>query len=65
MLVPGRVSFAAQSLSGTRLHAKVDGEKALVEIPVEKTIDPPAATQVAMVREAGRWRVSLGALSSM
>ncbi|HEY6881009.1 MAG TPA: hypothetical protein VI299_23450 [Polyangiales bacterium] len=65
MLVPGRVSFAGQSLAGTRLQAKVDGEHALVEIPVEKTIDPPPATKVAMVREAGRWRVSLGNLSAM
>jgi hypothetical protein len=65
MLVPGRVSFAGQSLDGTRLHARVDGERALVEIPVEKMIDPPAATQVAMVREAGRWRVSLGSLNAL
>lgn len=65
MLVPGRVSFAGQSLVGTRLHAKVEGAHALVEIPVEKIIDPPPATKVAMVREAGRWRVSLGNLSAM
>jgi hypothetical protein len=66
MLVPGRVSFAEQSLAGTRLHAKVDGERALVEIPVEKAVvDPPKATQVAMVREAGRWRVALGVMNAM
>jgi hypothetical protein len=63
MLVPGRVSFAGQSLDGTRLHARVDGEHALIEIPVEKMIDPPSATKVPMVREAGRWRVSLGNLN--
>jgi hypothetical protein len=65
MLVPGRVSFASQSLDGTRLQAQVDGERAMVEIPVEKIIDPPAATRVAMVREAGRWRVSLGTMNAL
>ncbi|MET0285578.1 MAG: hypothetical protein ABW352_13945 [Polyangiales bacterium] len=65
MLVPGRVSFASQSLDGTRLHARVDGERAMVEMPVEKIIDPPTATQVAMVREAGRWRVSLGTMNAL
>lgn len=59
MLVPGRVSFAAQNIAGTRLRAQVDGERATVEIPVEKSVVPPPATKVAMVREAGRWRVAL------
>ncbi|MDB4985176.1 MAG: hypothetical protein JWN04_354 [Myxococcaceae bacterium] len=60
MLVPGRVSFASQSIAGARLRAKVDGEHATVEIPVDKSVAPPPATQVAMVHEAGRWRVALG-----
>ncbi|MDB4972473.1 MAG: hypothetical protein JWN48_814 [Myxococcaceae bacterium] len=61
MLVPGRVSFASQSIVGARLRAHVDGEHATVEIPVEKSVIPPPATKVAMVHEAGRWRVALGA----
>jgi hypothetical protein len=56
MLVPGRVSFASQSISGARLRAHVDGEHATVEIPFEKA---PHPEKVAMVREGGRWRVEL------
>jgi hypothetical protein len=60
MLVPGRVSFAAQSIAGARLRAQVDGEHATIVIPVEKSVSPPPpSNKVAMVREAGRWRVSL------
>ena len=65
MLVPGRVSFASQSVAGARLHAKVDGAHATVEIPVEKSVSPPPATKVAMVREAGRWRVALGGMNAL
>jgi hypothetical protein len=59
MLVPGRVSFAAQSIAGARLRAQVEGEHATIVIPVEESVIPPPPTKVAMVREAGRWRVSL------
>ena len=65
MLVPGRVSFASQSVAGTRLRAQVDGEHATVIIPVEKSVIPPPETRVAMVHEAGRWRVALGPMSAM
>jgi hypothetical protein len=65
MLVPGRVSFAAQSLAGARLRANVDGEHATIEIPAEKSVIPPPATKVAMVREAGRWRVALPLASAL
>jgi len=58
MLVPGRVSFAIHGLPSARLRARVHGERATVEIPFEKS-QPPEATKVAMVREAGRWRVAL------
>jgi hypothetical protein len=64
MLVPGRVSFASQSIAGTRLRAQVQGEHATIEIPVEKSVIPPPATKIAMVHEAGRWRVALGTLSA-
>lgn len=60
MLVPGRVSFAAQNIAGMRLNAQVDGLRATVEIPAPEVVIPPPATKVAMVREAGRWRVALG-----
>ncbi len=60
MLVPGRVSFAAQSIAGARLRAQVEGEHATIELPAEDTVIPPPSTKVAMVREAGRWRVALG-----
>lgn len=59
MLVPGRISFASQSIAGARLRAKVDGTHAVVEIPAERGVAPPPATQVPMVREGGRWRVAL------
>jgi len=59
MLVPGRVSFASQSITGVRLRARVQGERATIEIPPEQGVIPPPPTQVPMVREAGRWRVAL------
>ena len=55
MLVPGRVSFASHAVPRTKLRAKVDGEHATVEIP----LDPGQAEKIAMVREGGRWRVAL------
>lgn len=56
MLVPGRVSFAAQSIAGVRLSAQVDGEHATVAVPGEGTV----GNKVPMVRQGGRWRVMLG-----
>jgi hypothetical protein len=56
MLVPGRVSFAGQSISGVRMTADVDGDRATVSIHIDKG-DP---IEVPMVREEGRWRVVLG-----
>lgn len=58
MLVPGRGSFASQSLAGVRLRAQVDGDRALVALPTPqgRTPTPP----IALVREQGRWRVALG-----
>jgi len=56
LLVPGRVSFAGQSVAGVRMKASVSGDRATVQIPVEKR----APVEVAMVREEGRWRVMLG-----
>jgi hypothetical protein len=56
MLVPGRVSFAGQSLAGVRMVANVEGESATVSILLDKA-EP---VQVPMVRQGGRWRVQLG-----
>ncbi|MFT3921411.1 MAG: hypothetical protein QM778_02630 [Myxococcales bacterium] len=56
MLVPGRVSFAGQSLAGVRMTADVEGDRATVSILIDKG-DP---IEVPMVREQGRWRVVLG-----
>lgn len=56
MLVPGRVSFAGQSIAGVRMTADVDGDHATVSILIDKG-DP---IEVPMVREDGRWRVVLG-----
>ena len=56
MLVPGRVSFATQSIAGVRLSAQVDGEHATVAVPGEGTV----GNRVPMVRQGGRWRVILG-----
>lgn len=56
MLVPGRMSFATHNLGNARLRARVDGDHATVEIPIERSQPPD---KVTMVREAGRWRVSL------
>lgn len=56
MLVPGRVSFAGQSLAGVRMSSKVDGDKAVVAILLERS----SPIEVPMVREEGRWRVVLG-----
>lgn len=58
MLVPGRTSFASQSLGGTRLRARVQGERATIEIPLTEAAKHETTT-VEMVREAGRWRVAL------
>jgi hypothetical protein len=54
MLVPGRVSFAGQSIAGVRMTANVDGDHATVSLVLEKPVDVP------MKREQGRWRVVLG-----
>jgi hypothetical protein len=56
MLVPGRVSFAGQSMAGVRMTADVDGDHANVSILIDRG-DP---IEVPMVREDGRWRVVLG-----
>jgi hypothetical protein len=56
MLVPGRVSFAGQSIAGVRMTADVEGDRATVSIHIDKG-DP---VEVPMVREQGRWRVVLG-----
>jgi hypothetical protein len=56
MLVPGRVSFAGQSISGVRMSADVEGDHAKVSILLEKG-EP---LEVPMIHEAGRWRVVLG-----
>lgn len=56
MLVPGRVSFAGQSIAGVRMTADVEGDRATVSILIDKG-DP---IEVPMVREQGRWRVVLG-----
>jgi hypothetical protein len=55
MLVPGRLSFASHSLAGVRLRAQVDGDRAAVALPGK-----PNSAPIPLVREAGRWRVSLG-----
>jgi hypothetical protein len=54
MLVPGRVSFAGQSIAGVRMTAKIDGDHATVSMLLDKP------TEVPMLREQGRWRVVLG-----
>ena len=56
MLVPGRVSFAGQSIAGVRMTANVEGERATVSILIAKG-EP---IEVPLVREQGRWRVMLG-----
>jgi len=56
MLVPGRVSFATQSIAGVRLSASVEGAHAMVAVPGEGTV----GNKVPMIREGGRWRVVLG-----
>ena len=56
MLVPGRVSFAGQSMAGVRMTAKVEGDRATVSIHISRG----DAVEVPMVREDGRWRVVLG-----
>ncbi|MET0340566.1 MAG: hypothetical protein ABW252_06170 [Polyangiales bacterium] len=55
MLVPGRLSFAAQSLTAGRLSASIDGEHATVTMRGADSAGGP----VPMVRESGRWRVML------
>ncbi len=56
MLVPGRVSFAGQSMAGVRMTAKVEDDRATVSIHIRRG----DAVEVPMVREEGRWRVVLG-----
>ncbi len=56
MIVPGRLSFAGLGRSGVRMHVRIEGDKAKVEIPIEKR----APAEVELVREEGRWRVVLG-----
>jgi hypothetical protein len=56
VLVPGRLSFSLRSMGSVRMKAEVHGDHATVNIPV-KNHEPVA---VPMVREGGRWRVSLG-----
>ncbi len=61
MLVPGRVSFAGQSMAGVRMTSKIEGEKATVGILIEKG----KPIEVPMLRQAGQWRVVLGLGSSL
>lgn len=56
MLVPGRLTFTGLGRAGVRMQVQIKGDKAVVQIPIEKR--PPA--KVDMVREGGRWRVALG-----
>lgn len=56
MLVPGRLSFVGAGRAGVRMQVQIAGDRAVVQIPIEKR--PPA--KVEMVREGGRWRVVLG-----
>lgn len=55
ILVPGRVSFAGQSIAGVRMTSKIEGNKALVSILVEEG----KPIEVPMLLEAGQWRVEL------
>jgi hypothetical protein len=55
LLVPGRVSFAGQSLAGVRMTAQVEGDRATVSI----ALDRGETIQVPMARQEGRWRVVL------
>jgi len=56
MIVPGRLSFAGLGRPGVRMQVHIEGDRATVQIPIERR----APAEVTMVRQAGRWRVVLG-----
>jgi len=55
MIVPGRLSFAAQPVASVAMRARVAGDRATVEVPLEHG----DKLEVPMAREEGRWRVVL------
>jgi hypothetical protein len=56
MIVPGRLSFASQPVASVAMRARIEGDRAVVEVPTERG----DKLEVPMVREQGRWRVVLG-----
>ena len=55
-LVPGRVSFAGQAVASASMSERIEGDRAVVEVPIADR----ERAEISMVRQEGRWRVLLG-----
>jgi hypothetical protein len=56
MIVPGRLSFSSQPVASVAMRARIEADRAVVEVPLERG----DKLEVPMAREQGRWRVVLG-----